>query len=96
MRDAASLEAGPKSLRIFTRDLLGTPLVVVLGEKLHALASAIAGAFRGVEGIPERWLAKIGDEVSGQYREQASQLAALVRQRADVADHYARTVAGLT
>lgn len=61
-------------------------------DTIATMVGGLCGAFRGASGLPQAWQQQVSPEVQARYRHFAAQLTALVRQRAENAANYARTI----
>ncbi len=64
-------------------------------DTIATMVGGLCGAFQGAEGLPARWVEQVEANPQVQYRLQAQRLAAIVRQRAQEAERYARLIARL-
>src|SRR5262249_59386733 len=64
-------------------------------DTIATMVGGLAGALRGVSGIPAEWVARVEANPDVRYREVVERLAGIVRQRAERAAAYAGTVDAL-
>lgn len=65
-------------------------------DTIATMVGGLCGAFQGTRGLPLRWREKVLPEMQVRYQRFAAQLAACVRQRAETAAQYARTIEALS
>ncbi len=61
-------------------------------DTLGTMIGGLCGAFVGASGLPARWVQKVEADPQVEYKRLAARLAAMVRQRAQEAEQYARLV----
>jgi ADP-ribosylglycohydrolase len=94
-----SRETVPATLAIF-RLAGGEPQPAIVNganfgrdaDTIATMVGGLVGALHGVSGLPAAWVEKVEANPEVRYREQAAELAAIVRRRAERAERYAAAV----